>query len=361
MSNVVALRAENRAQITTPVKERGHKVAENKRTGFVLLYRSLQDAPFKQQPERFCVWIHLLMEAGFESCEVTFNRNVLQRRRGQVVTSAKQLGLACGVTEDSARRSLEYFEREGMVTMFTKRGSRGYSLVTLTNYDDYQRGITETYSAGFDADLKAAPELGSEGGRAELHADYHAELHAEDLNNKTNKQIKDQSIGSGGSCTADAEHSPRQEEQGADDQGVPDGAAIHAKRGKRTLWGTHDDLRCAQWLAGLRDKAFERRELAQPKQPDMVLWANDVRLMRERDGRTHRDICELFKFVCSHHRELEFTQSPGKLRDNWDMLRLKAANTTQQPQRATGAMSNVRAAQARAAAYADLLDDDQEV
>lgn len=210
MSNVVALRAENRAQITTPVKERGQRVADNKRSGFVLLYRSVQDAPFKQQPERFCVWIHLLMEAGFESGEVTFNRNVLQRKRGQVVTSAKQLGLACGVTEDSARRSLEYFEREGMVSLFTKRGSRGYSLVTLTNYDDYQRGITETYSAGFDADLKAASSLGSEGDRAELDADYHAELHAEDLNNKTNKQVKDLS---NPSCPVSGETEPHPESE----------------------------------------------------------------------------------------------------------------------------------------------------
>ncbi|WMC11726.1 hypothetical protein PU634_05005 [Oceanimonas pelagia] len=334
-------------------------MSDNKRSGFVLLYRSLQDAPFKKHPDRFCLWVHLLMEAGFEATEVSFNRNTIKRRRGQVVTSARHLAQACGITEDSARRSLEFFKSEGMVSLFTKRGTRGYSVITLSNYDDYQRGITETYSAGFDADFKAAPVLGSEGGHAELAAGFHAEYHAEDLNNKTNKQSKDQSIDSVGSCTADAGHSPGPEGQEPDDHGVPDGAAIHAKRGKRTLWGTHDDLRCAEWLAGLRDQAFERRELAQPKRPDMALWANDVRLMRDRDGRSHRDICELFKFVCSHHRELEFTQSPAKLRDNWDTLRLKAANATQSARPA--AMGNVLAAQQRASAYADLLDDDQEV
>lgn len=191
MSNVVALKPSSFAPATPTAAERGQKVAENKRSGFVLLYRSVQDAPFKQHPERFCVWIHLLMEAGFESAEVTFNRNVIRRKRGQVVTSARQLALACGVTEDSARRSLEYFKQEGMVTLFTKRGARGYSLVTLANYDEYQRGITQTYSAGIDAELKAAPALGLEGDSAEYSADYHAECHAEDLNNKTIKQSKD--------------------------------------------------------------------------------------------------------------------------------------------------------------------------
>lgn len=212
MSNVVALRADMPVAAAPTAAERGQKVAENKRSGFVLLYRSVQDAPFKQQPERFCVWIHLLMEAGFEATEVTFNRNVLKRKRGQVVTSARQLALACGASEDSARRSLEYFEREGMVSLFTKRGARGYSLVTLTNYDDYQRGITETYSAGFDADLKPAPALAPAGDATELGADYHAELHAEDLNNKTIKQVKDPVTNS---CPVSGETGPHCESEPA--------------------------------------------------------------------------------------------------------------------------------------------------
>lgn len=218
MSNVVALRANNPIALAPTADERGQKVAENKRSGFVLLYRSVQDAPFKQQPERFCVWIHLLMEAGFESAEVTFNRNVLRRSRGQVVTSARSLGLACGVTEDSARRSLEYFEREGMVTLFTKRGPRGYTMATLSNYDEYQRGITQTYSAGLHAELKAAPAQGLDAPLAELDADYHAECCAEDLNNKQTKQSKDLNT----SCPVSDETGPHQENKHAGADAVID-------------------------------------------------------------------------------------------------------------------------------------------
>ncbi|MGB5856520.1 MAG: conserved phage C-terminal domain-containing protein [Oceanisphaera sp.] len=218
MSNVVALRADMAVAAAPIAAERGQKVEDNKRSGFVLLYRSVQDAPFKQHPERFCVWIHLLMEAGFETTEVTFNRNVIRRRRGQVVTSARQLAAACGVTEDSARRSLEHFKQEGMVTLFTKRGARGYSLVTLANYDDYQRGIAQTYSAGLHADLKPTPALALTGDSAEYNADYHAECDAEDLNNKTTKQSKDLNT----SCPVSGETGPHQENKHAGADAVID-------------------------------------------------------------------------------------------------------------------------------------------
>lgn len=183
---------------------KGERVSDNKRTGFVLMYRSLLSVPFKNMPERFAVWVHLMLEASYDSDAVTFNRNTIRRQRGQIVTSVAKLAQECGVSEDSARRSLEAFERDGMISRMTQRGSRGYTVIALSNYDDYQRGINrafdETNFAELDANLKAAPALGASGYSNELPADLgaelHAELHAEDLNkinNKTNSEIQSNS------------------------------------------------------------------------------------------------------------------------------------------------------------------------
>lgn len=143
---------------------------------------------------------------------------------------------------------------------------------------------------------------------------------------------------------ADAEPEPAQ------DKTIPECAAIHARSGKTLLWGTADDLQCAQWFCATRAKAFTQRGLAEPKAPALARWANDVRLMREHDGRGHREICELFAFVCRAGRELEFCQSPDKLRSQWDALQLKRANAEQGVTSRGKPMSNIAAAQQRAQA-----------
>jgi len=150
-----------------------------------------------------------------------------------------------------------------------------------------------------------------------------------------------QDIKSFGSCTADAEQSLPDEQDS-----IPASAAIHAKRGKRVLWGTAEDLTCATWLRDTRARAFKSKGLTVPKDPDLAGWANDIRLMREHDGRSHREICELFAFVCGHGRELEFCQVPSKLRAQWDALSLKRANAKQGVTGRAKPLSNLAAAQA---------------
>ena len=243
-------------------RRQGCSVVDNSRNGFILLYKSLKDVPFYRDPVRKSLWLHLLLEAAHERTVDTFNGNRITLSRGQLVGSARSLGEACGVSEDSARRSLDAFERDGMITRTSKQGTHGYTLVTLLNYDAYQRGVSEHNGAELGAEFKAAPDIG----------------------------------------------------------------------------------------------------LQAPKDPSMARWANDVRLMRERDGRGHRDICELFRFVCQHGRELEFCQSPDKLRSQWDALQLKRSNAQNGVTSRTRPLSNLAAAQqasmAMQAQGRGLYDDD---
>ncbi|WP_309266613.1 hypothetical protein [Aeromonas salmonicida] len=340
MGEVVTLAA----PVAAPVS-RGCNVADNRRSGFVLLYKSLKEVPFYRDPVRKALWLHLLLEAAHERCEVSFNGNRLLIQRGQVVGSARSLGEACGISEDSARRSLDAFEQEGMISRSSKQGTRGYTLVTLLNYDPYQRGVSEHIGAEFRAELQPASKQGTEGVSQSDGAELGAEYHAEDLskiNNKTNKDLKDSS-----SQLADATFD--QQGEGTAIEGVADPepkarvipeAAIQTPSGK--AWGTGDDLMTAQWM-------FRRVQLITPTaiEPNWAQWANVIRLMRELDQRSHRDICELYDWVSRDAFWCANVLSPQKLRQKWDQLQAKRGNPSGGHQRP---LSNLAQAQQQAQA-----------
>ncbi|XEI31189.1 hypothetical protein NMD14_10185 [Aeromonas veronii] len=183
MGNVVRL-----ATASAPTTQRDCNVNENRRSGFVLLYKSIKDATFYRDPSRKSLWLHLLLEVTHERTEDTFNGNRITLSRGQLVGSARSLGEACGVSEDSARRSLDAFERDGMITRTAKQGTKGYTLITVLNYDPYQRGVSEHDCAELGAELEAASDMGlqvvSQSDCAELGAEFHAEA-LNNINNKT--------------------------------------------------------------------------------------------------------------------------------------------------------------------------------
>ncbi len=69
---------------------------------------------------------------------------------------------------------------------------------------------------------------------------------------------------------------------------------------KKRQWGSQEDLACAQWIWGRIVSLYEQAasddgEISRPKEPNWTAWANDVRTMRMLDGRTHRQICEMFR------------------------------------------------------------------
>lgn len=110
----------------------------------------------------------------------------------------------------------------------------------------------------------------------------------------------------------------------------PDAAVYSAKKRQ---WGSHDDLTCAQWIwkkiASLYERAAETDgELVRPKEPNWTTWANEIRLMREQDNRTHKQICELFSRANRDSFWCRNILSPSKLREKWDELSLKLSTVT---------------------------------
>lgn len=82
-------------------------------------------------------------------------------------------------------------------------------------------------------------------------------------------------------------------------------------------WGTSEDLTAAEWM-------FDMVKAIAPsaRKPNFVGWANDIRLMRERDGRNHRDMCVLFRWACQDSFWSGNVLSPAKLREKWTQLEI---------------------------------------
>ena len=91
-----------------------------------------------------------------------------------------------------------------------------------------------------------------------------------------------------------------------------------------------DDMRAAEWI-------FELLKKLNPefKVKSMDSWANCVRLMRERDGRTHRDICELFRWANQDPFWSLNILSPSSLREKWIQLSIKKQASERKPRRTT--------------------------
>lgn len=83
-------------------------------------------------------------------------------------------------------------------------------------------------------------------------------------------------------------------------------------------WGNASDLKAAEWIAELVNTIKPSTS-----QANITAWANDIRLMREIDKRTHREICELFLWASRDQFWHSNILSPAKLRAKWDTLALQ--------------------------------------
>lgn len=324
------------APVAAPT-QRGCNVDDNARTGFRLFYRSMKNAAWYRDVAKKAVMFHLILEVAHEQRTVVFGGKRVQLSRGQLVCSAKSLGLECGISEDQARRALEFFKAEGAINCVGARGKGGYTVVSLLNFDAYQRGLSQIFSAEYGADSEAAPELGFDGVVQSGGADLPAEQHAEDYISKNIKtDLKDSS-----SQLADATFDQQSEQRIAvapvaadplpDEPAVAEpktriipGATIQTPNGK--AWGTAEDLTTAEWM-------FKRVQVIAPTalEPNWAQWANVIRLMRELDQRSHRDICELYDWVSRDAFWCTNVLSPQKLRQQWTPLTVRRNAPTHRP------------------------------
>jgi hypothetical protein len=92
--------------------------------------------------------------------------------------------------------------------------------------------------------------------------------------------------------------------------------------------GTDDDYKAAKWMFDLVRKVNPTARAA-----NFDVWANEIRLMREIDGRTHAEVCELFLWAKKDSFWCANIQSPAKLREKWNTLaeRMQRSPLTSKP------------------------------
>ncbi len=78
------------------------------------------------------------------------------------------------------------------------------------------------------------------------------------------------------------------------------------------------DLRCARWMFEMILTIRDRF-----KRPNFQSWARDIRLMRERDGRTYEEIYQVFRWANNNEFWRVNILSPAKLRKQFDRLALQ--------------------------------------
>lgn len=283
---------------------------DNQKTGYVPLYRSVLKQSWAKDVFLRTLWDNLLLNAARKPFTASFKGKQWHLQPGQLVVTAADLGLQlCDrkgnhASRDQVERMLQVFVKEGMISIDGEK-QKG-RVITITNYSEYAQKIDDL--PAHEAAHMPAHDEASNGAALKVvpaHEAAHTPAQHEQEGNNNNKNNKTStSENSGESSDGHGKKLPVLK---------PD-AAIQSG----TKWGTSEDLRCAEWLF-----AVVQSISSSAKKPNYAGWANDIRLMRERDNRTHKEIAVLFRWACDDDFWKGNVLCPSTLREKWTQLDIK--------------------------------------
>lgn len=281
---------------------------ENQKSGYVPLYRSIKKKSWAKDVFLRALWENLLIDAARQPYTAFFKGKQWSLQPGQLVVTAADLGLQlCDrqgnpTSRDAVERMLSVFVREGMISIEGEK--RKGRVITITNYVEYAQKMDDLpahKAAHTGAHGETSNGAGSDGYAAHKAAQFPAHHEQEGNNKNINNSTSENS---GESSDKPGKKPPVMKPEAAIQSG--------------TKWGNSEDLRCAEWL-------FTMVQNISPsaKKPNYAAWANDIRLMRERDDRTHYEIAALFKWACNDKFWKGNVLCPATLRDKWTQLDIK--------------------------------------
>ncbi|WP_423776723.1 replication protein [Citrobacter freundii] len=293
---------------------------DNQKTGYVPLYRSVLKQSWAKDVFLRTLWDNLLLNAARKPFTASFKGKQWHLQPGQLVVTAADLGLQlCDrkgnhASRDQVERMLQVFVKEGMISIDGEK-QKG-RVITITNYSEYAQKIDDL--PAHEAAHTPAHGEASNGAALKVvpaHEAAHTPAQHEQEGNNNNKTSTSEN--SGESSDGHGKKLPVLK---------PDAAIQSGAK-----WGTSEDLRCAEWLF-----AVVQSISSSAKKPNYAGWANDIRLMRERDNRTHKEIATLFKWACEDKFWKGNVLCPSTLREKWTQLDIKrgkqsSAQSTDKP------------------------------
>ena len=191
--------------------------------------------------------------------------------------SIEKMAKACGVSDRTFQRQIQSLEEDGL--LHVERRNNRPSIYTLTNEVE----ITLQAKQGCQSVTSGCQSV-TLGGVTESH----------DPNSNPNNE--------------------------------PNTSLTPAKPQRSKFKYSSEDMTCAEWIR-------QRVEMVNPAAPKANLesWANTIRLMREMDKKSHREILEVFKWANLDSFWCNNIQSPEKLRKQFGNLKGRMSNAANQP------------------------------
>ncbi|HAK7055193.1 TPA: replication protein [Salmonella enterica] len=114
---------------------------ENQKQGHFSLFRSLLSKEWAKDTAKLAMWIRLIGEASYKHRTVEFSGREWNLNPGELVTIAAIMGRKLRDQDghekspQAVTRMINFFAREGMITT---KGTRFGTVITITNYGQYQ-------------------------------------------------------------------------------------------------------------------------------------------------------------------------------------------------------------------------------
>ncbi len=260
--------------------------------GFALIHRKFMDSRLYRDSQAVHLWLHLILKANHTDEEVNTDIGMMIVRRGQMITGRPTLVSETFIPDNKVKSLLRTFESKGMINIESK--GRKFSLISIVKYDDFQSQNCPT--------------------NVQRMSNANASEN-EPLSDVCPTDVQRLSINNNNILNTNVFNDRPRISKSSPRKAKPE-AAVSSPKGDK--WGNADDLKAAQWIFQLITRISPSA-----KTPNWSGWANDVRLMREQDSRTHSDICQMFKFANQDSFWKSNILSPAKLREKWTQLEAK--------------------------------------